>query len=145
MDKPRPYVTAALFCERILQEKDEVISVMRMVDNLQYRLEGPNLPKDVKPAVPVQALISIKAGPVTGEHTVAMVLEKPMGLRKEVFSAPVKFVTPDQGQNLIANIMIGADEDGLYWMDVLFDGELLTRTPLKITKQEIPASQAQTP
>ncbi len=142
MDKPRPYVTAAMFCEKVLVEKDEVVSVMRMIDNMQYRLEGPGLPENVKAALNVQALISLKAGPVEGEHTVSLVLEKPTGERKEVFSTTLKFLTPDQGQNLIASMTIGVDEDGLFWMDVLFDGEVLTRTPLKITRQETPASQA---
>lgn len=142
MDKPRPYVTAALFCEKVLQEKDEVISVMRIVDHLQYSFEGYNVPATVKPAINVQALVSVKAGPALGEHLITLELEKPDGVRKEVFAAPVSLTSPDQGQNVIAGITIGADVDGLYWMNVMWDGEILTRVPLKITRQEKPAPSA---
>jgi hypothetical protein len=38
--KPRPYVTAALLCERVIQEKDESLSIVRIIDNIQYQLQG---------------------------------------------------------------------------------------------------------
>ena len=50
MDKPRPYVTAALLCEKVLQEKDESITLIRIIDRLQYRLQaiGASLPAGAK-------------------------------------------------------------------------------------------------
>lgn len=84
--------------------------------------------------------MSLKSGPVTGEHRVTIVSEKPSGNRKEVYSLPVKLLGKDHGQNIILKIGLGIEEDGLYWFDVLFDEELLTRIPLMV----IP-TQEQTP
>ncbi len=143
MDKPRPYVTAALLCERVLHEKDESLTLVRITDRLQYRIEGSGLPEGVKPIVPVQGLISVKSGPVTGDHTIKIVVERPNGERKEVFVFPVKFLGKDQGQNLVLNIGLGIEQDGLYWFDVLFDDEVLTRIPLMVTplQEQIPKGQ----
>src|SRR5262249_1182585 len=108
-----------------------------------YRFEGP-MPEGVKPAVNIQALIALKSGPVTGDHVISLSLHKPNGEHKEVFSAPFKFLGKDQGQNVIAGITIAVQEHHLYWMDVQFDGEVLTRVPLMVTPLETPASQAPT-
>ena len=131
MDKPRPYVTAALLCEKVLQEKDESLTLVRVTDKLQYRVEG--LPQGIKPMIVIQGLLSIKSGPVTGDHTITIVSEKPSGDRKQVYTIPIKLFGKDQGHNIILNISLGLDQDGLYWTDVLFDEELLTRIPLMVT------------
>lgn len=130
MDKPRPYVTAALLCQNVLQEKDESLTLVRVADRLQYRVEG--LPQGTKPMIAIQGLLSIKSGPVTGDHTITVVSEKPSGTRKQVHSLPVKLLGRDHGQNIVLNIALGIEEDGLYWFDVLFDEELLTRIPLMV-------------
>jgi hypothetical protein len=128
MDKPLPYVTAALLCERVLHEKDETLSLVRVIDRLQYAV-----PEGIKPMIQIQGLVSVKSGLVTGDHTIKIIAEKPKGDRKEVVNFPVKLLGKDQGQNLILNIGLGIEQDGLHWFDVLFDGELLTRIPLMVT------------
>lgn len=142
MDKPRPYVTAALLCEKVLQEKDETLTLVRIADRVQYTIQG--VPEGVRPMVAIQGLVSIKSGPVTGDHTIKIVAEKPNGERKEVHSMPVKLLGKDQGQNIILNIGIGVDVDGLYWIEVVFDDELLTRVPLTIIRSEAAAQNART-
>lgn len=146
MDKPRPYITAALLCEKVLQEKDESVTIMRIIDKIQYRLEGVGvtLPAGIKPVVAVQGLVSLKSGPVTGDHTIKVVVERPNGDRKDVFTYPTKFLGNDQGANLILQMGLGIDMDGLYWFDVLFDDEVLTRIPLMVTPMPVPEQQAQT-
>ncbi|MFY9903636.1 MAG: hypothetical protein WBX02_03310 [Terriglobales bacterium] len=134
MDKPLPYVTAALLCEKLIQEKNDVVTLVRVVDRLQYRIEvGPNMPKDLKPLVNIEGFVSLKSGPVTGDHIIKIFVEKPSGERKEVFVQPVKFLGGDHGQNIILNIGLGIEVDGLYWFDVVFDEDLVTRMPLMVT------------
>ena len=140
MDKPLPYIAAAFLCERVLQEKDEVISVTRIVDRLHYQIhEGA--PPGTKPVLNLQGLIMIKSGPVSGEHTLKIFAETPSGKRKEVHQLPVTLRGKDQGQNVIMNLGIGVEEDGLHWFDVLFDDDLLTRIP--ITVMPLPKQAAQ--
>lgn len=146
MDKPRPYVTAALLCERVLQEKDEVLTIIRIIDKLQYRLQGIGvpIPAGTKPLVEIQGVVGIKSGPVTGDHTIKVVVERPNGDRKDVFTYPVKLLGKDHGQNIILKMGLGVDMDGLFWFDVIFDEELLTRIPLVVMPMPEPEPQAQT-
>jgi hypothetical protein len=145
MDKPRPYVTAALLCEKVLQEKDEAITLVRIADRIQYRIEaiGEGAPKDLKPIINIQGLVSLKSGPITGDYVVKIILEKPNGDRKEVFAQPLKFLGGDQGPNIILGVALGVDQNGLHWMDVVFDDELLTRVPLMIipSPEQMPTVQ----
>lgn len=134
MDKPRPYITAALLCERVLEEKNGSLSAIRIADRLEYRLEGA--PEGLKPAIAVSGLVCLKSGPVVGDHTVRMIVERPGGDRKEAYSFPVKLLGKDHGQNLIMNISLGIEREGLYWFDLLFDEDLLTRIPLMVVQQQ---------
>lgn len=141
--KSLPYVTAALLSEKVLQEQDGSISIVRIADRLQYRVEG--LPPDKKPMVQVHGFVSIKSGPVTGDHTLKIVSERPNGERRDLHTQPIKLLGKDHGVNLIINMGIGIEQDGLYWFDVFFDDELLSRIPLVITplpKQESGESES---
>jgi hypothetical protein len=146
MDKPRPYVTAALLCEKVILEKDEHVTIVRVIDKIQYQVQGVGtiLPPGIRPIVPLEGFVSIKSGPITGDHTVKVVVERPNGDRKDVFTLPVKLLGSDQGQNLILKVGLGIDVDGLYWFDILFDDEVLTRVPLTVTPTPEPEPQAQT-
>ncbi len=135
-NQPKPYVTAALLCEKVLQEKDETLTLVRVADRIQYRIQGQGLPEGIRPAVNIQGLVSLKSGPVTGDHRIRIVTERPNGDRKEAVAFPVKFLGKDQGQNLILNLTLGVDQDGLYWFDVMFDEELVTRIPLMVIPLE---------
>ena len=143
MDKPRPYVTAALLCERVLQEKDESLTVVRIIDKIQYRVLGNALPEGTKPLISLQGLVGIKSGSAVGNHTIKIIGEKPSGERKDVYSVSVEFLGKDHGRNLIMSLNIGIDENGLYWFDVLFDDEVLTRIPLIVTPLEESLPQEQ--
>lgn len=134
MDKLHPYVSAALICEKVLQEKDESVTLIRLADRIQYNLEGPGLPSGAKPMIGVQGFVSLKSGPVTGGHTLSVIVENPIGQRREVWRSEVNLLGKDQGQNLILNISLGIDHDGLFWFDVLFDDEVLSRIPLTVTQ-----------
>jgi len=139
MDKPLPFVSAALFCERVLTEKDETLTLVRVTDKLLYRIEGEGWPEGVRPLIPIQGLLSLKSGSVTGDHTLVVIGEKPSGQRKQILSLPITLLGKEHGQNVILKLNIVADEDGLYWFDVFFDEQLLTRIPLMVTplpKQE---------
>jgi len=145
MDKPRPYVTAALLCERVLQEKDESLTLVRIADRLQYDVQGVGvaLPEGLKPVINIEGLVSIKSGPVTGDHTIDIFLQRPNGDRKAVATFPVKFLGKDHSQNLILKMGVGIQQDGLYWFDVFFDGEVLTKIPLMVTPAPAQAPAAQ--
>jgi hypothetical protein len=147
MDRSRPYITAALLCERVIQEKDGSLTIVRIADRMQYQLQtvGAQLPEGMKPMVPIQGIVSIKSGPVTGDHKIKVVVERPNGNRKEILAHPVTFLGGDQGQNIIINLGLGVEQDGLYWFDVIFDEDVLTRIPLMVIPVQEQAPPESTP
>lgn len=50
---------------------------------------------------------------------------------------PVFFEGQDRGVNVVLNINFAAEEEGIYWFDVLLHEQLVTRIPLRILYQRI--------
>ncbi len=134
MDKPLPYVTAALLCEKVLQEKDGSLSVIRIADRVEYRLEGA--PEGLRPTVTLAGIVALRSGPVSGDHFLKIIIENPHGDRKEVHRQQMTLAGEDKGQNLILNLNLAIEHEGLYWFDVLFDEDLLTRIPLTVLRRQ---------
>lgn len=133
-----PYLAAAVLCERVLQEKDEVISIIRMIDRLTVTVNAAGSPETMPPAaVNFTVLIALKSGSARGRMTVKWRTETPSGLKLPDQLFPVFFEGEDRGVNLVINLNMIAEQEGLYWFDVLLDEQLLTRIPLRILYQRI--------
>ena len=62
MANPNPFVAVACVCERVLIEKDEVVSIIRIADNFTLTIP-PQVPEEFKPHVSMQLLVSLRAMP----------------------------------------------------------------------------------
>jgi hypothetical protein len=146
-----PYVAAALICERVIQEKDDVISVIRVVDRVEIKIQtqDPNVKlQDVVPGIQLTGLISIKSGPFKGKGVISLDGESPSGKVKQLAELPVELQGDDNGQNVVLNIVIASQEDGLHWFNVRFNGSLLSRIPLRLVRvleQVAPGAQTNEP
>jgi len=133
-----PYLVAALLCEKVLQEKDETLSIIRMVDRIAVTVNALGSSETMPPTVVnLNALISLKSGSAKGRGTVKWRVETPSGLRLPDQLLPVLFEGDDRGVNLIIVLNMVIDQEGVYWFDVLLDEQLLTRIPLRILYQRI--------
>jgi hypothetical protein len=150
MPNAKPYVAVACVCEKVLIEPDNVASVIRIVDT--FHLQIPDKPPSPGMATGVQltAFIAIKAGEVTGEHELGLVLRHPSGKKGDPRKWPVVLNGGEHGANVkIEFVLAGKDgappELGLYWFDVLWGDEVLTSIPFKLTRAEsMPAKAAPT-
>lgn len=78
-----PWVQMALFCERVIEEKDSVLSIIRVVDRVIHAPTGPSLPDMMPPfAYQLSLAITLKAGGATGRSTIAIESEGPDGLTR---------------------------------------------------------------
>jgi hypothetical protein len=137
-DAGGPHLSSALVCERLLTEQDGTVSVIRMIDRVTFVTdpEGTLL----QPQHPVTLLISFKSGAARGTYTVEVRREKPSGEQSTILTAPVFFEGEDRGANLVINAMFEPDQQGLYWFDVFFAGERVTRIPLRAIYQPLPTA-----
>jgi hypothetical protein len=77
----------------------------------------------------------LKAGDARGRYMIKVRPEAPSGRLLGETELPVSFAgTPDAGANLLVSFSMQAEVEGLYWISVLLDDELLTRRPDATTR-----------
>ncbi|HZO75952.1 MAG TPA: hypothetical protein VFB60_27390 [Ktedonobacteraceae bacterium] len=133
-----PFLAAAMLCEKVLQEKDETISVIRMVDRLVITVNTLGSPETM-PSTPISLymLIALKSGTARGRGTIGLRAEAPTGLTIIDQLFPVLFEGEDRGTNLIINLSITLEQEGVYWFNILLEERFLTRVPLRVLYQRI--------
>jgi len=141
MASPKPFVQIAAFCEMVLEQKEPegtVMTPVRIVDTYTVQIP-PDMPKDVLPAIAIHGLIALKSGEVRGPHNIKLVMENPLGERKPVGPPDgweAVFEGGASGFNLRLEFPLGVKNYGLCWFDVFFDGELITRMPLRLREHK---------
>lgn len=137
-----PYLLMAVFCEKVLQERDGVLSVIRVIDRFTQTALGPDAPETM-PAFSynLNAVINLKSGSARGTVTIQIEPELPSGLRLPRVSMSALMEGEDRGHNFLLNIPTTFTEPGLYWFSVYLDDQLLTRMPFRVVYTRI--SQAQ--
>lgn len=128
---PKPLVQVACICEKVLREPDNVASLIRIVDTFQVEPLPEPLPTGLKGALPLTIFIQLRSGEVEGEHAIALRLLRPDG-RTNTRSWTLRFNGGEHGANLQIAFMLETPEFGLYWFDVMWGDETLTRMPLRV-------------
>jgi len=145
MANTKPFVTVACICEQVLEEPDGVMSAIRIVDTVTI---GPPMPPDfvlpqsgIQGVVTVKGLIALKSGDVVGNGKVELVMHSSTG---EVVTLspedgwPVVMKGGEHGFQIKINFVLGVKNFGLIWFDVTWNGEVLTRFPLKLQQGALP-------
>ena len=97
-----PYLNAALICEKVIQEKDEVTSIIRIVDRVILTTTASFSPEKIPPTtLDLYAFLSFKSGSARGRHTIKWVTEAPSGIRSPEQLLPALFEGEDRGVNFI--------------------------------------------
>lgn len=132
-ERSGPFLAAAFFCERILEDKDGTLSAIRIIDRVTQTAHGPAAPTEMPPLqVQLSALIALRSGQARGRRTIVLRPENPAGQRAESAELPVQFEGEERSAIYTSQVGFIAEMEGLYWFDVLLDEELLTRIPLRV-------------
>ena len=143
-----PYVQVAAFCERVLQEADGVISLIRIVDRITHTEQGASAPESM-PEVryPLTLVLVLKSGSARGRHEVTITPVLPSQETLPPVTVTVQMEGENRGVNITSRMDIPYKMEGLYWFNVTFDNMLFTRMPLEVryarlvtgpTRQESP-------
>lgn len=138
----RPLLQAAALCDRILQEKDNTISAIRMVDRFQI---PAGTSREI--GIPLNVLFSFKTGEYQGEFEVTFRVRRPSGAHKllpERF--PAKFLPGSGGVNFMIAMALQADERGVHYIDALRGDDVLASIVFTLVDgpAEEPAANAST-
>lgn len=144
MAKQKPWIAAACICEKVLVEKDNVNSLVRIIDTVIVE-KNANAPAGAKlPPLTVTVYVSLKAGTLNGQYELSLGLRRDGGGEPlpKAPSWPVAMEGGVTGTNISVEYTIAAPEFDLYWFDVLWDGEVLTSIPLLIKPSERATSES---
>lgn len=131
-----PFLQSALFCDRILQEHDGTISIIRIIDALYVDMERIGFDSPVSIPVEIQCLISLKAGSYRGAAAVEIVRENPPDYHHgDPWAQTIEFTgeMSTLGINMIATLKFPVRESRDEWFSVLVNEECVTRMPLQVT------------
>jgi hypothetical protein len=123
----------ALVCEKVLREADGVLTPVRVIDRIIRQAQGIDVPEVMPPFdQQVVMIIALKAGGARGRSTVAFDMEMPNGQRKPGRQYNAVFEAEDRGHNIVTDMSLRLELEGLYWFDVTVDGQVVTRIPLRV-------------
>jgi hypothetical protein len=138
-----PYLSIALLCEKVLEEKDGVRSFIRVVDRITASATGPEPPTELIPFnVQLIGAFVLKAGEARGRYALKLRPHDPSGHAMGEAEVPINFSGPaNHGWQHFVPVNLQVEHEGIYWFDVLFvdpraeTEEVLTRLPLEILYQ----------
>jgi|ERR1022692_936185 hypothetical protein len=135
-----PFVTVAALCDQVLQEKDGVISLIRIVDKVTSTDVDTATPDQMPPMlVSLTMVVQLRSGAEGGgRHTLTLRPVDPTGAMVAQTELPVEFAeAPSAAVTMLVKVGLMLKLTGLHWIDVLLDGELLTRSPLEVLYQPL--------
>jgi hypothetical protein len=129
-----PYLVAALLCERVLDEKDNVKTLVRIVDRVLRHVAGPAPPEQMEPFEYDCAIyLRFRCGRVSGPRQVRVDVARPDGGRQTIIHVPVRFEEGDtRFADVVLRLIARFDTPGLYWFLVYFEDELAARIPFTV-------------
>jgi hypothetical protein len=133
-ERARPHLQAVFFCEKVLTEADNVTSAIRIVDTINLTITAGKPKRGMALLLPLALLVMVKAGDARGEKELQVRSVGPSG--KAYKAGTWKFTLagpPEGGANLRADqVQLKWDKEGLYWFEILLDGTLFARAPLRV-------------
>ncbi len=134
-----PYLTTVALCQAVHKDAGGILSLVRLFGNIDAREPHPDDPSRMHAiATKLTLVVGLTAGTARGRGTVTLRIEMPSGLRLPDMSFPVHFHAPELGETLEFPIDFEMDQEGVYWFDVLYEGSLLTRVPLRVRYRPAP-------
>jgi hypothetical protein len=132
MEQPlEPHLRIGALCERVLEEKDGVLSLIRVIDRLIITAEGTDVPKEIPPSqVPLTALMSWVGG--LGDYEAKIRAVFPGGESIESITLPFHLDALDRVQNLIVQLVLPIRRSGVHWFNFLLGDQIKGRVPLRV-------------
>lgn len=135
-----PFLQAAAICEKVITEKDNVVSLIRMVDRLTFMIQGP---AGIKPrgVLGITVLIGFKAGDFEGKRKLEVSLWSPEG--KQIAETGTKVHLqgrtkgPESGQTVQLEFPVPVENVGVNWLSVSLGGKEMTKIPFRIRHQRL--------
>lgn len=138
MPAPMPKVAVAVMCERVLQENDGVMSLIRIID--KATVNRPKIDKR-NPVLDTNVFLSFRADGFVGKKRLSMRGFNPDGKpwKAPPVEAEIEWTGPDHITNVTVRLRLTIQSEGLYCIQVTLNDKPVSRIPLTVvwTKPEI--------
>jgi hypothetical protein len=129
-----PYVIVAAFCDTVIEGKDGVLSLIRLIDRIDIQADGAGAPDHLPTGTLATTLVvQLRAGEALGAQRIQVGLERPDGTIELGPERALNF-TPGRGggANIILPMQIEIRSAGLHWAVVFINDRPCARTPLEV-------------
>ena len=127
-----PYLKLGTICERVLQEKDDVLSLIRIVDKFTITITGKEPPDQLPEGVKVLTISMCWAGGL-GTHEATFNIQSPGGeLQPSPRSWSFTLDGLNRGHNIIATLPVRITKEGTYWVQFVLNDEVKSRIPFQV-------------
>lgn len=128
-----PYIQAACFCDMVIEDKNGVLSLIRVIDRVTRTIRASSPPDEMPPGpYKTHLVLMLKSGSALGRSALKVVPRLPSGETRDPVNVTVHFEGEEKGQNVVMNMEIPLEMEGLYWFEVYIDEEKLTSIPLRV-------------
>lgn len=142
MGNTKPFVQAACACETVIFDKDNVASVIRIIDTFKAHIPS-DLPAGIPAGFPINVFVRLAFPEGIAEGAkVAVQGRRPDGTKSQKSELRVEAVEGHRNVQIKTEFHIVSPQAGTYWFDVLWANELLTSIPIMVTLQEEPIPDA---
>lgn len=138
-----PYIQVAAFCEKVLEDKTNVVSLIRLIDTLTHTEARPDAPEEMPPVTyPLKLVIMLKPGSARGRHELRIVPELPSAELLQPFTSSIHLAGEERGANVFADMPFTFKMEGLYWFHVYLNDVLFTKIPFRMLYRRLVTAQA---
>lgn len=127
-----PYLKLGAICERVLQEKDGVLSIIRMVDQFTLTLAGKEPPDQLPEGEVLLTIVMSWVGGL-GRHEAAFNIVSPGGeAQPSPRSWSFTLDAINRGHNIIVTLPVKIRREGIYWIEFVLNDHVKSRIPFQI-------------
>jgi hypothetical protein len=136
----KPYIIAAFLCEKVLQETDKVLSAIRIIDIFTVPPRPKELSPEIQPTIQMTMLAMFRSEEPSS-HSLTFDVVSPSGKVNHVGNpVAINIVGQEHGANVVIQFPVNIGEAGSYWIDLLLDGDRVTRVPFAIQLSSQPST-----
>jgi hypothetical protein len=130
-----PYLKLGTICERVLEEKDGVLSLIRLWDTFTITITGKEPPDQLPSGAKLLTIIMSWVGGL-GSHEAAFNVISPDGeTQRSPRSWSFTLNAINQGHNIIVTLPVGIIKEGVYWIEFILNDQVRSRVPFHIIYQ----------
>lgn len=127
-----PYLKVGVICERVLEEKDGVLSLIRLVDKFTIAITGKESPDQLPEGVANLTIVMSWAGGL-GRHEATFNITSPGGgVQPSPRSWSFNLDSLNRGHNIIVTLPVRITNPGVYWIEFVLNDKIRSRIPFQV-------------